>query len=186
MRSKMLTDLYYGGSVRLRRKDRFKATLNAYRSFKHQMDDFSGLGSFKCTHCGQIVSTDPLLSGVNNRNHCPYCLWSRHLDLYASGDRLSACKGRMQPVGLTLKRSRNKYARDQGGELMLVHHCTECGHYSINRSAADDDSDEIIALLDRAAALDRQTRMRLTTGGIRILTPSEYELVRERLFGCLS
>jgi hypothetical protein len=46
---------------------------------------------FKCGHCHAFVSMEPILSGVQNRNHCPYCLWSRHLDLYEAGDRLSAC-----------------------------------------------------------------------------------------------
>ena len=42
-------------------------------------------GNFMCAHCQTIVSAAHLLSGVNNRNHCPFCLWSRHLDLYAAG-----------------------------------------------------------------------------------------------------
>jgi hypothetical protein len=48
---------------------------------------------------------------VRNRNHCPYCLWSRCLDLFRAGDRLSACKAPMQPVGLALKHTRKKYGR---------------------------------------------------------------------------
>ena len=42
--------------------------------------------SFRCIHCGAHVVTSPLYAGVLNRNHCPYCLWSRHLDLFAAGD----------------------------------------------------------------------------------------------------
>ena len=61
---------------------------------------------FRCTHCGAFVTRDTLLSGVVNRNHCPYCLWSRHVDWQRAGDRMSACKGRMYPVGLALKRER--------------------------------------------------------------------------------
>ena len=185
MRSKILTELYYSEPVRPGKKARYKAALNAYRSHKHQMDDFYGLGSFKCAHCGRLVSTDPLISGVNNRNHCPYCLWSRHLDLYAAGDRLSACKGQMQPLGLTMKRSRNKYARQQDGELMLIHRCSDCGHISLNRLAADDDNDGMLALLDSAAALERQTRLRLEAAEIRMLGKGEAALVKARLFGSL-
>ena len=95
---------------------------------------------FKCRHCGSYISTARPLAGVGNRNHCPYCLWSRHLDLFEAGDRLAACKAPMRPVGLTLKNSRNKYARAASGELMLVHLCTDCSKISINRIAADDHS----------------------------------------------
>src|SRR5512139_2755149 len=98
-------------------------------------------GDFRCLACGYLVSAQPVVSGVHNRNHCPYCLWSRHLDLYEAGDRLAACKAGMRPVGLTLKRSRDKYGGQAAGELMLVHQCSECGKLSINRIAADDDDE---------------------------------------------
>ncbi len=110
-------------------------------------DDFNA--DFTCKHCGQFVSARTAVSGVVNRNHCPYCLHSRHVDLFEAGDRLCACKGLMIPVGLTVKRSRDKYANDGQGELMLVHRCTDCGDLSINRIAADDDSVRMLALLDR-------------------------------------
>src|SRR5690349_24303189 len=101
-------------------------------------------GDFRCAHCHAMVSSAHLLSGVNNRNHCPYCLWSCHLDLYAAGDRLSACKAPMKPVGLTMKTGRNKYKRDTRGELMLIHQCSDCMIVSINRIAADDEPDKIL------------------------------------------
>src|SRR5512147_2229255 len=101
-------------------------------------------GDFRCAHCHALVSSAHLFSGVNNRNHCPYCLWSCHLDLFAAGDRLSACKAPMQPIGLTMKPGRNKYRPEAHGELMLVHACTGCGSLSINRIAADDDSQTVM------------------------------------------
>jgi hypothetical protein len=91
------------------------------------------------------VVADPFFSGVQHRNHCPYCLWSRHLDHEKAGDRLSACKAGMRPIGLTYKRTRKKYG-DQRGEMMLVHLCLDCGKVSLNRVAADDDS-EMLAIL---------------------------------------
>jgi len=106
----------------------------------------SSFGDFKCAYCHVMVSSAHFLSGVNNRNHCPYCLWSCHLDLCTAGDRLSACKGRMKPVGLTMKHGRNKYRPDRRGELMLVHQCIECSALSINRIAADDDPSTILAI----------------------------------------
>jgi hypothetical protein len=97
-------------------------------------------GDFTCCHCRLGVSAEPRLSGVRNRNHCPYCLWSKHLDLQAAGDRLCACKAPKRPAGLSFKRLRKKYAPagQPRGELMLVHHCAACGSVSLNRIAADD------------------------------------------------
>jgi hypothetical protein len=94
---------------------------------------------FKCVHCHALVISDRRYSGVQHRNHCPYCLWSRHLDHARAGDRLSACKAQMRPVGLTEKRVHKKYG-PQRGELMLIHQCQACGKISINRIAADDDA----------------------------------------------
>src|SRR6187549_2977857 len=117
----------------------------------HQPSTF---GDFKCGNCGALVSSMNMLSGVQNRNHCPYCLWSRHLDLYSAGDRLSACKAGMKPVGLTMKKSRNKYQLSPRGELMLVHACTDCESISINRIAADDDLEMILAAFQSSLRLD--------------------------------
>ena len=37
-----------------------------------------GPNSFRCKHCGLDVPMDA--PGTAHRNHCPNCLWSRHLD----------------------------------------------------------------------------------------------------------
>lgn len=140
-------------------------------------------GDFTCMHCCNFVSADAALSGVHNRNHCPYCLSSRHLDLFKAGDRLSACKGAMLPVALTWKRSLKKYARPGNGELMLVHRCRDCGRLSINRIAADDDNALILSLLHAAANLDRQTFDACTSAGIQILGRADTSLVTRCLFG---
>jgi len=140
-------------------------------------------GDFQCGHCRNHVSATHVLSGVNNRNHCPYCLWSRHLDLYSAGDRLSACKGKMRPIGLTMKKSRNKYQIKPGGELMLIHECVECGDLSINRIAADDDPDSIMDAFLSSQTLGFQTFARCETQGIVILTDSE--VVQAQLYGAL-
>ncbi len=106
----------------------------------------STFGDFTCANCGASVSSMHMLSGVNNRNHCPYCLWSRHLDLYSAGDRLSACKAKMRPIGLTMKKGRNKYQLSPRGELMLIHVCAGCNSVSINRIAGDDDPETVLAV----------------------------------------
>jgi hypothetical protein len=139
-------------------------------------------GDFTCVRCRNFVSADAVLSGVNNRNHCPYCLASRHLDLFEAGDRLSACKGAMLPVALTWKRSLKKYARPGDGELMLVHQCQDCDRLSINRIAADDDNGLILSLLHDSANPDRQT-LAGCAGGIDVLGLTDASLVTRCLFG---
>ena len=141
----------------------------------------SSFGDFKCGHCQVIVSSAQVLSGVNNRNHCPYCLWSCHLDLYAAGDRLSACKGQMKPIGLTTKLSRNKYRLDKRGELMLVHQCIECGALSINRVAADDDSSTILSVFQESLTSDIQRRCE--GYGIRVLHDGDMDALCQQLYG---
>ncbi len=143
----------------------------------------ASFGDFRCAHCHAIVSSAHLLSGVNNRNHCPYCLWSCHLDLFAAGDRLSACKAPMKPIGLTMKRGRNKYQRKARGELMLIHECTECQTLSINRIAADDDSETVMAVFRASFALGHEIISLCQQHGILILSEEHIETVHAQLYG---
>ncbi len=138
---------------------------------------------FKCLHCRNDVSAEALLAGVQNRNHCPYCLWSRHLDLFRAGDRLAACKAPMRPLGLTLKRSRNKYASAAHGELMLVRQCVDCGRVSINRIAADDVPEAILEVFLASAGLPARARDQLSDNGITLLGGEHSALVHRQLFG---
>ncbi len=138
---------------------------------------------FRCKVCQAYVHNLPAYSGVQNRNHCPFCLHSRHLDLERAGDRLSACKATMQPIGLTLKHTRNKYGYAQSGELQLIHRCSDCGHISINRIAADDAPDGLISLLCAFSNLDSPTLQQLVAGGIQPLKCGDAVLVERQLFG---
>ena len=144
---------------------------------------FTSFGDFKCAHCHVLVSSAHVISGVNNRNHCPYCLWSCHLDLYAAGDRLSACKAPMKPIGLTMKMGRNKYQRDSRGELMLVHQCTECNTLSINRIAADDDSETIISIFQESLTLGHPIFALCQENGIVMLKSDAMKTVYTQLYG---
>jgi hypothetical protein len=137
---------------------------------------------FRCTHCGNYVSAMQVVCGVHNRNHCPYCLWSRHLDLYIAGDRLSACKAPMCPLGLTMKPGRNKYAPG-GGEMMLVHSCVDCGRLSINRIAADDDAQALLETFAISSTLPCRTRGLLLTSGIRLLDDMDAWIVQRQMLG---
>jgi DNA-directed RNA polymerase subunit RPC12/RpoP len=82
---------------------------------------------FVCGHCGKSV--EPLEKG-SYRNHCPECLWSRHVDRDGPGDRLSECLGMMKPVAI-----------DSTGKKgwMIVHTCEKCGKEIRNIAAPDDD-----------------------------------------------
>lgn len=86
---------------------------------------------------------DVLPSGGRQRNHCPYCLYSRHVDDRRPGDRASACGGSMAPVGT--------FARPNG-EQVIAHRCWDCGRERNNRVAADDDW----ALVMRLPIVERQ------------------------------
>ena len=138
--------------------------------------------SFRCAHCGALVIRAAFTSGVINRNHCPFCLWSRHVDWQRAGDRMSACKGKMRPVGLALKRERNKYAADSG-ELMVIHACQECGQVSVNRIAADDRAEELLAVFENTGLLTARVREALCAAQIEWLTQDKMGIVLRRLYG---
>lgn len=173
----MRRDLYFSPHERIDPRSKAEQRWSARRNAQTTET------GFRCIHCGAQVAASPLCAGVINRNHCPYCLWSRHLDLFAAGDRLCACKAPMQPVGLTLKQSPKRYSRPDSGELMLIHACVECGRVSINRIAADDLAERIFALFEQS--LERQEAVdRLISGQpIRLLGENDRWLVKERLYG---
>ncbi len=79
---------------------------------------------FTCLHCHAAVEGD------GYTNHCPHCLWSRHVDIHP-GDRKAACKGMMEPIQLILL----------GDSETIVHRCVECG-FTRNNKVADKDSRE--------------------------------------------
>jgi RNHCP domain len=143
----------------------------------------ASITGFKCHHCQAYVYTQTVFSGVQNRNHCPYCLWSRHVDYIQPGDRMSACKACMQPIGLTVKGRRNKYRSEITGELMLIHCCDECGKLSINRIAADDQTDRLMELYRSSTCLDQYTLEKLEKGGVRLLRGADLKLVVSQLWG---
>jgi hypothetical protein len=140
-------------------------------------------GDFVCMSCRNFVSAEAALSSVRHRNHCPYCLSSRHLDLYEAGDRLSACKARMRLVALTLKKTFKKYTQADRGELMLVHLCEDCGRVSINRFAADDDVATVLEIFDNLRGLDAQTKSVLIQSAIIPLGADDRQIVLEQLLG---
>jgi hypothetical protein len=79
----------------------------------------------------------PVPYGGKQRNHCPYCLYSRHVDGRKPGDRAGDCGGSMAPIGVFLH---------PNGEEVVVHRCLNCDFDRYNRVAADDDV-ELVARL---------------------------------------
>ena len=89
--------------------------------------------AFICAKCAKEVR--PLGRGC--RNHCPYCLYSLHVDEEVPGDRKSNCKGLMKPLHLE-KGSRKGYLG-----FDIVHECKKCGK-EIKNMLAEDDAWEIL------------------------------------------
>lgn len=93
------------------------------KRFQRRIEDFT------CGHCGAAVEGDGFT------NHCPRCLWSRHVDLQP-GDRAADCGGLMEPVAVESQRSGH----------VLTHRCTRCGAQKRNRSSSRDDFAALLAL----------------------------------------
>jgi hypothetical protein len=138
---------------------------------------------FTCIQCNFPVSVEREVSGVKNRNHCPRCLFSRHVDEFKAGDRKANCKSRMEPVGLTLKQTPKRYGGNQQGELMLIHCCKGCGKISINRIAADDDVEKLYQIFEQSTHLEAYWKEALADQGIRVLGLADLTAVYSRLFG---
>lgn len=83
--------------------------------------------SFRCRRCGLDVPESA--PGTAHRNHCPSCLWSRHLDDDTPGDRDARCGSLMEPIAIAVRGD---------GEWVLIHRCTGCDVLHLNRSAGDD------------------------------------------------
>lgn len=93
--------------------------------------------SFQCEHCKKVVPKH--LSG-SCRNHCSFCLHSKHLDLKAPGDRKSTCHALMAPIGLDQSKKKG---------FQIVHRCLQCGYQIKNITAPDDNSEELLQLAQK-------------------------------------
>lgn len=110
---------------------------------------------FRCRHCRAFVVAVP--SGGRHRNHCPFCLHSRHVDDRLPGDRLSTCGGTMAPLGAFVR---------PGGEHAIVHRCFTCGIERHNRVAADDDFALVLTLPDLTYRLSTRKAAIELAGGV--------------------
>src|SRR6185295_8069846 len=84
---------------------------------------------FTCEHCGAEVK------GTGYTNHCPKCLWSKHVDI-SPGDRAEGCGGMMKPIAL--EGTTPKYR--------ILHKCEKCGAERRNNVSETDSGDALVAL----------------------------------------
>jgi DNA-directed RNA polymerase subunit RPC12/RpoP len=142
-----------------------------------------GQGCFRCCHCGREVSFSKDI-GTAHRNHCPFCLWSKHVDEKKPGDRQAQCQSGMKPIGLAFKQAgKDKYGRPRQGEIMLIHKCTGCGKISLNRIAADDNEKEILKVFEESQNLSQRQKNQLQEQGIQIISSQEKSKILIQLFG---
>ncbi|MEN0065071.1 MAG: RNHCP domain-containing protein [Myxococcota bacterium] len=92
---------------------------------------------FTCENCGREVPAH----GRTARNHCPWCLCSKHVDL-VPGDRASDCGGIMDPQRLELI----------GGHPVIHHLCRRCGAKGRVRAVLDGTSPDQAQALARLSA----------------------------------
>lgn len=139
-------------------------------------------GGFRCCNCGHWASFSEFM-GTEHRNHCSFCLWSKHVDLKKPGDRKSKCQARMKPIGLTFKHEGvDKYGIPRQGELMLIHECV-CEKLSINRIAGDDNTETILRVFEESQRLSPEKMNQLESDNIEALSRERKKEILAQLFG---
>lgn len=110
-------------------------TLQAKR-FTRKKEDFT------CGKCGFFVIGD------GYTNHCPKCLWCKHVDINP-GDRANDCCGLMEPY---------RIEGTTGKAYTVLHKCLKCGAQKPNKIRDVDDIDAVLAVIaKRAKDLHRQS-----------------------------
>ena len=92
-------------------------------NFKRKIEDFV------CGNCGQNVKGD------GYTNHCPKCLWSKHVDVNPS-DRASGCGGMMKLSKVEIT----------GWEYDITHKCLKCGHEKRNKISLEDNFEKMLKI----------------------------------------
>ena len=100
------------------------------KKFQRTIEDFS------CEHCGFFVQ------GTGYTNHCPKCLWSKHVDVNP-GDRAATCGGMMEPVAIS----------KEGSGWKILHRCVKCKFERAKILDKGDDFDAAIALAREKSSL---------------------------------
>lgn len=90
--------------------------------------------SFICENCNRKVKK----LGYSARDHCPYCLYSKHVDVNP-GDRANKCMGLLKPIGIEKFKDTFK----------ILYKCEKCNKQHKNIMANDDDMNIIIEISKR-------------------------------------
>jgi len=88
--------------------------------------------NFECERCGRKVEGD------GYTDHCPACLWGKHVDKEIPGDRLSDCGGLMEPVGAEYK----------SGKFKIFYKCVKCKHKFFVREGKGDNREILVNLVN--------------------------------------
>jgi hypothetical protein len=87
--------------------------------------------NFVCDNCGFEMTGD------GYTDHCPKCLWGKHVDEVVPGDRASECKGLMEPTRVMYEK----------GDLKINYRCMKCNHEFRVRSGEGDDREKLLELV---------------------------------------
>ena len=93
------------------------------KKFQRKIEDFV------CENCGCGVKGD------GYTNHCPKCLWSKHVDVNP-GDREEKCGGMMKPVKGLFKKGVN----------IIIHKCLKCAFERKNKISGKDNFDVLVKI----------------------------------------
>lgn len=88
---------------------------------------------FICEVCENVVKK----LEYSARDHCPYCLSSKHLDINP-GDRAANCGGVLIPIDIE-KGKKDNYK--------IIYKCDKCGLIKRNKIANDDNFDKILEIM---------------------------------------
>lgn len=88
--------------------------------------------NFTCLVCKQIVVGDGFT------DHCPRCLWSKHVDINP-GDRLAECCGPMEPISSKIQKE----------EWKIFYKCQKCGYIHFNKTTPEDNMETVIKISSR-------------------------------------
>lgn len=94
--------------------------------------------NFTCEVCGTKVT------GSGYTNHCPNCLWSKHVDKIVPGDRYHTCQGLMEPTGVEIIH----------GKYSLLHRCQKCGKISKNKVEENDNFSKIVEISAKKSIIE--------------------------------
>lgn len=88
--------------------------------------------NFICENCNKDVTK----LNYTSRDHCPYCLYSKHVDIFP-GDRANECLGLLKPIDIEKYKDTYK----------IIYKCEKCGEIHKNIMAQDDDFDKILEIM---------------------------------------